>query len=98
MDFLDPRKKRAYKIRLLIGYALVTIAIGLAVVILVYDAYGYNLNPETGNVTQNGLLFVGSKPGGANIYLNGMQHSTTSSRLVLPAANYTLKLTKSGYR
>jgi len=98
MDFLDPRKKRAYKIRLFIGYALMAIAIGLGALVLVYSAYGYSINTKTGVVVQNSLLFVDSKPGGADIYINGAHHGTTSSRLVLPAGNYSLKLSKNGYR
>ena len=98
MDFLDPRKKQAHRIQLMIGYALSGIAIGLGTLILVYGAYGYSLNTKTGGVIQNGLLFVDSKPGGAAIYLNGgSQQATTSARLVLPSGSYTLKLSKSGY-
>lgn len=98
MDFLDPRKKRAYRIRLMVGYVLMAIAIGLGAVILVYGAYGYSLNTKTGQIVQNGLLFVGSQPGGADIYLNGKaQNATTAARLILPAGNYSLSLKRSGY-
>jgi hypothetical protein len=98
MDFLDPKKRRHYHIRLYLGYFLVAVVIGLATVIIVYGANGYGINTKTGQIVQNGLLFVDSKPGGSEIYLNGSdQHSTVSARLVLPAGNYTLKLTKSGY-
>lgn len=99
MDFLDPRKRRTNKIRLIVGYVLIAIAIGLGTVILVYDAYGYGINAKTGDIIQNGLLFVDSKPGGANIYLNGRsQNANTSARLILPAADYKLTLKKDGYR
>jgi len=99
MDFLDPRKRRSHKIRLFIGYFLVSIAIGLATIILVYGAYGYGIDTKTGEIVQNGLLFLDSKPGGAEIYLNGTdQKSTTSARLILQAGNYTMTLKKSGYR
>ena len=99
MDFLDPRKTRKNQIRLMIGYVMMAILIALATVVLVYDAYGYGFNTKTGDIIENGLLFVGSKPGGASIYLNGEnRNSTTSARLVLPAGNYTLSLKKSGYR
>lgn len=98
MDFLDPRKRRAHKIRLIVGYVLVAIAIGLATVILAYGANGYGINKK-GQIIQNGLLFVDSKPGGAEIYLNGKNwNATTSARLVIPAGDYTLTLKKSGYR
>lgn len=99
MDFLDPRRRRAHNIRLMIGYVLVAVAIGLGTIVLVYGAYGYGVNTKTGDVVQNGLLFVDSKPGGANIYLNNKSiNQTTSARLVLPAGNYNLLLKKSGYR
>jgi hypothetical protein len=99
MDFLDPKKRRAYHVRLIIGYVLVAIVIGLATVIIVYGANGYGINTKTGQIVQNGLVFVDSKPGGAEIYLNNAdQHATTSARLILPSGNYTLALKKAGYR
>lgn len=98
MDFLDPRKKRAHKIRLLVGYFLMAIVIGLSTIILVYGAYGYGINTKTGQIIENGLLFVDSKPGGADVYLNGTKQSgKTAVRLVLSAGDYTLSIRKSGY-
>src|SRR3954463_14418751 len=98
MDFLDPRKKRAHKIRLIVGYFLIAIVIGLSTIILVYGAYGYGINTKTGQIIENGLLFVDSKPGGADIYLNGTKQSgKTAARLVLAAGDYTLSIRKSGY-
>ena len=99
MDFLDPRRKRSRTVRLVIGYALVAIAISLATVILVYAAYGYGINTKTGEIIQNGIVFVSSKPSGAEVYLNDQdQHLATGQRLILQAGNYTLTLKKSGYR
>lgn len=99
MDFLDPRHRRAYNIRLVIGYVLIAIVIGLATVIIVYGANGYGINTKTGQIVQNGLLFTDSNPGGAEIYLNGDdKNAKTSSRLILPAGDYTLTLKKDGYR
>jgi len=97
MDFLDPRKKRYHKLRLIIGYVLVAIAICMATVILVYSTNGYGINTKTGQIIENGLLFVDSQPGGAQIYLNGQSKKTTSARLTIPAGDYTLTLRKDGY-
>src|SRR3990167_5809441 len=98
MDFLDPRKRRAHHIRLMIGYGLMAVAIVLTATILVYWAYGYGFNTKTGGVVENGLLFVDSKPGGATIYLNGQnQNETTSARMVLTGGAYDLSLKKDGY-
>ncbi len=99
MDFLDPRKKRAHKIRLIVGYFLMAIVILLSTIILVYAAYGYGINTKTGQIIENGLLFTDSKPSGADIYLNGqLQAGKTAARLVLSAGNYTLTIKKSGYQ
>jgi len=99
MDFLDPKKKRAYHIRLMVGYVLVAIVIGLGSLILVYAASGYGINTKTGQIVQNGLLFVDSQPGGAKVLLNGKDNGvTTSARLVLTSGKYKLEIQKDGYR
>src|SRR5436305_1855331 len=99
MDYLDPRKRQAYHARLIVGYVLLAIVIGLATVIIVYGANGYGINTKTGQIVQNGLLFADSSPGGAEIYLNGTdKNAKTASRLILPSGNYTLSFKKDGYR
>lgn len=75
------------------------IVIAFSTYILERAADGFGYNTKTGQIIENGLLFVDSKPGGADIYLNGQKQSnTTAARLVLPAGEYTLTLKKSGYR
>jgi hypothetical protein len=99
MDFLDPRKKRTHRIRLLIGYGLMTMVIGFSTYLLTQAADGFGINTKTGEIVQNGLLFVDSKPGGAKIYLNGVdQDRKTASRLILQSGDYQLTLQKDGYR
>jgi hypothetical protein len=99
MDFLDPRKRRKHKIRLIIGYALTAVAIVLAAVVLYFGATGLGIDTKTGEIIQNGLLFVDSHPGGAEIYLNNKNiNAATASRLVLPAGSYDLAIKKAGYR
>lgn len=97
MDFLDPRLRRSYNRRLVIGYILITIVIGLASIILVYGAYGYGINTKTGQITQNGLLFVDSQPAGAQVILNNQYSVSTTARLVLAAGDYNLVVRKTGY-
>src|SRR5947209_1217290 len=99
MDYLDPRKRRAHNYRLVIGYVLLAIVIGLATYIINAGANGYGFNVKTGQIVQNALLFADANPGSAEIWLNGQDKNTrTPARLVLPAANYTLSLKKTGYR
>lgn len=98
MDFLDPKKKRAHKIRLYIGYALMAVALGICTLILVFAAYGYDIDRRTGNVIQNGLIIVDSHPESAAVLVNGTNKATTSTRLILPAAKYNIELQRDGYR
>lgn len=98
MDFLDPKKKRAHIIRLYLGYVLVTIALFLASVLLLFTAFGYGINRSTGEVTQNGLLFVDAHPQAAQMYINGQNRGQTDGRFVLEAGRYSLELKRDGYR
>ena len=82
----------------MIGYVLVTIAIGFATIILVYEAYGYGIDTKSGDVVQNGLLFVNSQPGGSDVYINGAFKGQVDQRLNLDAGDYNLELRKAGYR
>lgn len=97
MDFLDPKKQKQHAIRLWIGYVLMGVAILLATVVLLYQAYGYRINRE-GEIIQNGLVFLSSRPEGAMIYSNGERLSdNTNARLSLAAGQYTFELVREGY-
>ncbi len=98
MDYLDPKKKKAKKIRLMVMYALLGIAISIGTVIFVYLANGYYIDRETGTVIQNGLIYVDSKPESATIHLNGVQQrGNTDARLVVPEGTYDIELRRDGY-
>lgn len=96
MDLLDPKKRRIHNIKLVVGYILVAIAIGLSTILLLYTAYGYGLHK--GQVIQNGLIFVSSTPSGSRVFINGQQDGTTGERLFLQAGSYTMKIERNGYR
>lgn len=99
MDFLDPRSKKRRTIRLMIGYTLVGIMILTTSTILVFQAYGFDVDRKTGEVIQNGLVFVDSAPDDAAILLNGQQlRNRTNARLAIPDGTYELKIVKDGYR
>ncbi len=98
MDYLDPRTHLRHTIMLFIGYALIGVAIIIATIILLYQAYGFGVN-RSGSIIQNGLLFFSSQPRPADIYINGtLAKSKTNTRLVLPSGIYHIKLDKTGYR
>lgn len=99
MDFLDPQAKRRHRIRLAIGYGLVATLIATATAILVYRAYGFDVDRKTGEVYQNGLVYVDSAPDNADVFVNGDLHKDrTNTRMALPAGGYNIKLQKKGYR
>ncbi len=98
MDFLDPKKRRSHNIRLFIGYALVGMALLIGTGILGLYAFGFDFNRKTGEIIQNGLVFVESHPVAADIYLNGQSKGKTSNRLVIAEGQYSLELRANGYR
>lgn len=99
MDFLDPIKKRQRTIRLNVGHFLMVMVVVLGTFILVFRAYGFEIDRGSGEVIQNALVFVDSAPDGASIKVNGKDHKdATNTRLALPDGNYKLELHKEGYR
>jgi hypothetical protein len=98
MDFLDPKKRKRNTVLMFTGYVLIGVAITIATVVLLYQAYGFGLG-KNGAVIQNGLLFFSSQPHPADIYVDGkLNKSQTNARLVLPEGIYNIQLTRSGYR
>jgi PEGA domain len=99
MEFLDPKAKKRHKIQLIVGYILMGTLIGIITLILVFQAYGFDVNRQTGEVIQNGLIYVDSAPDGATVRFNGQeQKNVTNSRYSLPAGKYDLQINKNGYR
>ena len=98
MDFLDPKKKQKYQTKLFIGYTLMAILIGMGTVILAFLSFGYNVNLQTGDITQNGMIFVSAHPQASSVVINGSDKGLTDQRLILPAANYSVELRREGYR
>lgn len=99
MDFLDPRARRAHRRRLKLGYALMSVVIALGTMLVLYLAYGYDIDRKTGTLIQNGIVFVDSKPQGGRVFINGVQqNSRTDTRLVLPAGVYTIRIERDNYR
>lgn len=97
MEFLNPKKQRSHTIRLLVGYVLIGLALVLATVILIYQANGFGI--KNGQVIQNGLVFISSTPGSADVYINGQKtKQQTNTRFAIEAGQYTFELQRSGYR
>ncbi|MDB5164644.1 MAG: hypothetical protein JWL89_270 [Candidatus Saccharibacteria bacterium] len=98
MEYLDPKKEFRHHIIIMVGYACLAIAITIATLVLLYQAYGFGLG-KNGTVIQNSLTFFSSHPNPANIYIDGKQNKAqTNSRLVLPEGIYKVLLARDGYR
>lgn len=97
MDFLDPKKRKAHRRRLFIGYGLVGILIAMVSVLMLFLAYGYSFNISSGKITQNGLLFVDASPTQANLFVNDEFKGATDKRLVLKEGQYDIELRRTGY-
>lgn len=97
MDYLDRRKALFHHITLFTGYILIAIAIVIAALIMLYQAYGFGVTRD-GSVIQKGLLFFSSQPSPADIYIDNQRKSKqTNTRMDLPAGIYNVKLTRDGY-
>ncbi|HUY53326.1 MAG TPA: PEGA domain-containing protein, partial [Candidatus Dormibacteraeota bacterium] len=97
MDFLDPSNKRSYNTRLFIGFFLSALVIVLGTLILSLITSGYTISSKTGQVIQNGLIFLDSSPTSATVYVNHQSSGATNTRLELGAANYNISLYAPGY-
>ena len=99
MEFLTPKQKKVRTRRLFVGYGLFAVLISLATYILISTALGYEIFTSKGQVIQNGLLFVNSRPSSADIYVNGKKESSnTDAKLSLPEGVYDISLQKPGYK
>lgn len=97
MDYLDPKKEFQHRIMLMVGYICVAVAVSLAAIVLLYRAYGFDINRK-GAIIQNGLTFFSSQPSPADIYVDGkLMKVKTNTRLPLPEGIYNIKLTREGY-
>lgn len=101
MDFLDPNKKRANKIKLYVGYVLIAIAIAMGALVLLFTIFGYGFND--GKVVQNGLVFFSSQPDGADVFIDGLtkeykDNDQTNTKFTLNEGRYRATIIKDQYR
>ncbi len=98
MEFLTKKQKQRRTKQLFFGYALLSVLTILLSFILVSTARGYVFFSRDGELRQNGLLFLSSKPGGADVYINGVkEQNTTDSKLSLGDGIYLIELKKQGF-
>lgn len=101
MDFLDPNKKRSHRLKLLVGYILVAVAISLGALVLLFMSSGYGI--DDGKIIQKGLVFFNSRPGGSQVTVEGVYNKTkeqavTDTRMELKEGRYKVAIESEGYR
>lgn len=97
MDYLDHAKLVRNNLMLLLGYVLIGVAIVIAALILLYQAYGFGID-KNGAVIQKSLTFFSSQPQPADIYIDDVRKGKqTNTRFELAAGIYKVKLTRAGY-
>jgi len=84
------------KLRLLIFISSVATVLGLTTAIFMY-AQGYRVNPETLEVSPNGLLVIKSYPDSSQVYINGELKTATNATIPLPSGTYDVSVQKEGY-
>jgi hypothetical protein len=99
MEFIDPKLKQKHSKRLQIGYGLLIILVSLATYILVATAMGFQIFQRDGQVVQNGIVYLDSKPLSTDIYINGKkENNKTDTRLALAEGDYEVILKSDGYK
>jgi hypothetical protein len=96
MHRVDFKKRKKLYIRIFTYGVMTTLTIGTSIILL-FAALGYRFGDD--GVIRSGLLLVDSKPVAAEVYINGEnKDDPTSSRFVLPAGGYNVKLMQDGYK
>jgi hypothetical protein len=98
MDFLNPKKKRSRELSLYLRHALMVIFVVAATYVLVHFAYGFKIDEKTGEIIRDGLVYIDSAPDGAQLNINGKYYDDTNTRVSLPEGDYTIDISKDGYR
>lgn len=98
MEYLDPEKKRKHRQRIALGYVLIGMIISMVTLIVLLAGYGYGFDRKTGEIVQNGIMFVDTKHRQASVSINGEETGQTDLRLVLREGDYTLEASRAGYR
>jgi hypothetical protein len=96
IDFEDQKVKSFFRT---VQYTVLTVLAVTGTIILVFAGRGYDIDRNTGQVIQNGLVLVESIPDGAVVVIDGQpENDTTPSRLSVPGGEYGFKIDFEGYR
>lgn len=95
--FKQPTKKQ-FIIRRIILSSLATLTVLGIATITILSMLGYRLDNDNGRLEQGALLQFDSSPGGATVYVDGINTgSRTASKQTVMAGTHTVNMVRSGY-
>lgn len=98
MAMYHPPSKRRQLIQRIVIYSLMTLAVCILVVILVFVMLGYQFNQNDGKLEQGGLLQFDSRPSGASVTVDGTSvGSRTASKATVTSGQHFVTMSQSGY-
>lgn len=99
MHEINNVNKRLRAIKNFSNYFLMGIVVALLTFIIVLAAAGYDIDRNTGQVIQNGIVLVESQPDDASVIINGNREtSVTPAKYPIPEGEYSIEIQKAGYR
>ncbi len=99
MHEINSINKRLRTVKHFSNYFLIALVITVLTIVIVLAAQGYDIDRQTGQVVQNGILLVETNPEGATVTINGHEEvNQTPSKYPIPEGSYTLSVDKEGYR
>lgn len=92
--------KISKKTRDIVSYLIGGTVVVAGTLLLISIANGWQYNVFTGEITETGLILMGSEPNGATITLNDkvLRQKTNFRYSAAPIGNYTIRYEKDGFR
>ena len=83
----------------IISYVLTAVFVAIGTVILTRYTQGFQIDPETRSLVQNGLVLIQTEPVDASITIDGQSSGKqTPNRVTLPVGEHSVELNAEGYR
>lgn len=93
-----PPSKRKQLIRRTIVYAGMSFVVVALVALLLFIVQGYQFNRESGGLEPGGLIQFDTRPGGAEVTINGRQlGGRTATKTTMIAGQHFVTMTRPGY-
>lgn len=94
-----PPSKRVQIIQRVAIYTTMSVAVTTLVAVLVFFMLGYQINRADGRIEQGGLVQFDTRPGGADVTIDGKNLGTrTASRKTMTSGQHFITMQRAGYQ